>query len=597
MATTACAAQVPENDHPCPCGDGWTCCGGVCVPRVADCAPLLAPDGGVGTDAAVSPAGHVDIDAAPSSRPSLPPTSPADAAAPAPPPKAAGTGSIVVDLSVAASTPVGGPSFVLENGASAVVQAGDVVADGGAFTITSVPAGSGYTLSVAAKASGSSGQCSGAAGPFSVASDQTVTEMVHLACAGPPPPSPSCANLASTEATVVGEGAGAAEAGAPSSIEAQADGVSMVVITARADAVDASALAYHWSVQASSGGGVALGTSTGNGTTTGTLALTCNPSVLSGGAVVRLDVTVGADVDPGACPSSSSIVDVACRGQGCPAGTALCGASASAACVNLAVDSSNCGACGTVCGSGAVCDGGCVCAPGTSLCGGTTCVPLYTAENCGGCGVACSSAAPICSFSGTGGGAACIPTGFDATGCDRFIHASEAGAATSSTCSQTELTLFQKDPTGRCLDCALKKACINDAIGTGDRSQECDDLATAATAPQGARVLGPAGVAECLAALACELGVSPLVSPSPLNVATSRALGNAYCGTSRESDCQDGSPSGACVAQITAGLASPLAGWETLRDIANFQQPSGLAGSIVSCLLDSAGGQCTSCVE
>jgi hypothetical protein len=167
----------------------------------------------------------------------------------------------------------------------------------------------------------------------------------------------------------------------------------------------------------------------------------------------------------------------------------------------------------------------------------------------------------------------------------------------STTCSQTEVSLFQKDTTGGCLSCAINKSCIDDTAG--DVSQECDDLATAATAPTGSTVLGTTGVNECQATLNCEIGIVPANSPSPLNVGASRTLANAYCGNVSSATCQAGSPAGVCVPQIVAGLPSTFtAGTQVLSNLANVAFPTGVAGTVVSCLLStSGGGQCTSCVN
>ncbi len=97
----------------------------------------------------------------------------------------------------------------------------------------------------------------------------------------------------------------------------------------------------------------------------------------------------------------------------CPAGEALCGN----ACLDLATDSANCGACANACAGGTICKAGaCACPTGQSLCG-STCVDLATdPAHCGACANACASGS-VC---GTSGGAtACVldcPAGTSACG-------------------------------------------------------------------------------------------------------------------------------------------------------------------------------------
>jgi len=61
-------------------------------------------------------------------------------------------------------------------------------------------------------------------------------------------------------------------------------------------------------------------------------------------------------------------------------------------CRNIQTDPANCGACGTVCGGGTICNAGsCACPVGQTLCAGT-CRALQTdANNCGACGVVCGA--------------------------------------------------------------------------------------------------------------------------------------------------------------------------------------------------------------
>ena len=70
----------------------------------------------------------------------------------------------------------------------------------------------------------------------------------------------------------------------------------------------------------------------------------------------------------------------------CPA--TLCGT----ACVDLATDEANCGACGRVCGVDEVCSNRVCCNPADEIgCGGTCVHHLDDENNCGGCGIRCAA--------------------------------------------------------------------------------------------------------------------------------------------------------------------------------------------------------------
>ena len=94
------------------------------------------------------------------------------------------------------------------------------------------------------------------------------------------------------------------------------------------------------------------------------------------------DAVGGASSGSGGCADPTSIA--------CPIGDAVI-------CTDPTVDPKNCGACGTVCVGGHVCDSGqCRCPSGLSECG-YQCVNLRSdPTNCGGCEVICLSGAPLC---------------------------------------------------------------------------------------------------------------------------------------------------------------------------------------------------------
>lgn len=99
-------------------------------------------------------------------------------------------------------------------------------------------------------------------------------------------------------------------------------------------------------------------------------------------------------------------------------------------CVDVLVDSTNCGQCGATCGVGQICaSGSCVCAPGHVPCGGICTNTLADPNHCGSCGFVCGTGQAcvggVCSaepagaggVSGSGGSAAAGgATGGDATG-------------------------------------------------------------------------------------------------------------------------------------------------------------------------------------
>ncbi|HSN91360.1 MAG TPA: MXAN_6577-like cysteine-rich protein [Anaeromyxobacteraceae bacterium] len=93
----------------------------------------------------------------------------------------------------------------------------------------------------------------------------------------------------------------------------------------------------------------------------------------------------------------------------CPVGEVGCGG----ACVSLATDAANCGACGNACGLGFCSDGSCTCAPGTIACGGRCVDRESDPAACGSCEIACA-AEQVCSL---GACAAACAAGL--TGCDR----------------------------------------------------------------------------------------------------------------------------------------------------------------------------------
>jgi hypothetical protein len=480
------------------------------------------------------------------------------------------------------------------------------------FELGSIPAGTGYVITLSGTSADGGVTCLGTSAAFAVTARTTANVGVNLVCSSGTTDAGQAIiigaeNFCGTWQSVSTAGPGL-DAAPSNGSEVFADGQTPIVISATANGPDTSALLYTWSVLSSTGAGVTLGASTGNGTTSDLVSLVCNPSTVAGGAVIQLVVTDSQDGGAVNCSSnlSTTTVSVTCDAvAGCPTGTTKCGTGTSAVCANLTDNNANCGACNNACTGGTVCqNSACICPAGTGLCGGA-CVPLNTASNCGACGVTCSGSTPSCNAAADGGAptcgaTVCTPSNSPQCLCNAFIATSAAGKTISATCTQTEVALFVKDTTGACLNCALAKSCIDDSIGTGDSAQECDDLASATTAPSIATVLGATAVAECMATLDCEIGdTDPATSATtaPLNVGTTRTLANAYCGSASATTCQNGAPAGACVNQIATGLPGIPAGSSTLSHIGDQTFPSGQAGTILACLLRSTGGQCGTCVN
>jgi hypothetical protein len=108
------------------------------------------------------------------------------------------------------------------------------------------------------------------------------------------------------------------------------------------------------------------------------------------------------------------LVLLACKKElACPAGQSACGD----ACVALASDAANCGACGNACGTLEVCSAGaCGCTQGTTACGGA-CTDLRSdPSHCGACDTSCGGGTPYCA---TTAATACLdacPAGLTACG-------------------------------------------------------------------------------------------------------------------------------------------------------------------------------------
>jgi hypothetical protein len=177
----------------------------------------------------------------------------------------------------------------------------------------------------------------------------------------------------------------------------------------------------------------------------------------------------------------------------------------------------------------------------------------------------------------------CAPTDW-ACQCNAYVTANESGnTATTGVCNQTELTVYMVDANttnaGACLDCLLNggQGLDNPALGVSKR--DCEDPFTGAGAGE--------TTAECLATLACDLGVTPSSAPADAGGAPGApAYGGAiagYCGTTLVATCEGSGPqSGACATQITAGFPSTFTPSQIGASIGIATYASGRAGLIIT---------------
>jgi hypothetical protein len=180
------------------------------------------------------------------------------------------------------------------------------------------------------------------------------------------------------------------------------------------------------------------------------------------------------------------------------------------------------------------------------------------------------------------GSAACSADCGPQCACDVFVASYETGAAPSTLCDATEVAAFEIDGTGNCLDCLLNLApCIDDASTSG---LDCDDPFTGAGAGESTQ--------QCIDVLACELGVTPAAIPAPVTVSGTPL--SAYCGSTQVAPCESGSspPTGACVAQITAGYPAGFQPMQIGTAIAGGPYAGSRAGHIVTCAINN----CPMCV-
>ncbi len=132
-------------------------------------------------------------------------------------------------------------------------------------------------------------------------------------------------------------------------------------------------------------------------------------------------------------------------------------------CVDLKVDSTNCGACGTACGAGKVCTAGaCVatCPTGQRSCG-NACVDTATdRRNCGSCGTLCgtgevcegSTCVPSCQGEQMLCGGVCTSIMSDRANCGACNNACATGEVCSNSTCATSCSASQLVCDGSCVD-------------------------------------------------------------------------------------------------------------------------------------------------
>lgn len=519
------------------------------------------------------------------------------------------TGTVAGKLTLADGTLISTVKYQLANGAT-IVQSGTLnVANsqGVSFQLGQVPAGSGYVITLSASSADGGVTCTGSSGSFSVTAHSTVNETLNLICTNGISANGNVLTRAVIDycgtwqsVSTIGPGL---DAGPTNGSEVLADGITPVLITVTASGANPSQLAYHWSTTTISGNGITLGANSGQGTTTDVQTVTCNNDATDAVGHAQATVVISdSTTDGGAAnsllpdggtfvcdPSLTTVTtDVFCDKIASCAGGATstqCG-DAGLNCKNLTNDNSNCGACGTVCTGGQTCQASvCACASGSSLCGGTTCVPLNTNTNCGACGVACTGTATCTNNGGTFSCQAPVCTASNQSGCqsacNSFAASHTGSTAVAGTCNGSELAAFLVDGTGSCMACMTGAGqCLN-STGTGNTGLDCEDPFTG----QGAGET----TAQCLSTLTCDLGVTPARTPAP---ASANGPISGYCAGVAEPTCVSGTPGGLCVSVITAGFPSTFTPSNIGGNIAVATFASGRAGAAVNCAFNN----CSACL-
>ncbi|HUB09802.1 MAG TPA: MXAN_6577-like cysteine-rich protein [Myxococcales bacterium] len=211
----------------------------------------------------------------------------------------------------------------------------------------------------------------------------------------------------------------------------------------------------------------------------------------------------------------------------CPAGQEEC----SGACVAVATDPDNCGACGTICGKGTTCQAGaCVCpGAGQTDCAGA-CVSLQTDDdNCGACGHVCTGGT-VCSA----GSCAC-PSG--QTSCNGSCVNLETNASHCGSCS-TACTGGEICSSGSCACASGSAMCSGSCVNEQSDSNNCGGCGTVCSAGRicsSGSCACPLGEAFCGSACVntannnANCGGCGIVCPTGLTCAAGSCI-DAFCG-------------------------------------------------------------------
>ncbi|MGA2447646.1 MAG: hypothetical protein ABTD50_03100 [Polyangiaceae bacterium] len=258
---------------------------------------------------------------------------------------------------------------------------------------------------------------------------------------------------------------------------------------------------------------------------------------------------------------NSGVPGYVCNG-GTLGGTGSDWVPSGATCVDLNNDVNNCGALAHACtgnatGATQACTAG-VCTDLCNVAGDVVCSNVCTNtqtdnNNCGTCGTVCPSG-QSCT---TG---ACAAPGVQVA-CNNYLAAHPTLGSVSTTCTGTELALFERDvdtaAPGTCLAAAFNAGALDDTLGDGTLN-ECEDQTLTA----------PTTAAECVAEIQCAMGIPSTCTPTSqaaacvhtttTYLAQPYAIKNLFCGADNNATCGALSPAtlapGSCTTAWLAGL-------------------------------------------